>query len=59
MILTIIPTYSVANSVLSLLCPFTETKNKNQILSKLVERITLTRRPALQKQRFVLILFKT
>ena len=31
MILTIIPTYSVANLVLSIFCPFTETKNKNQL----------------------------
>ena len=33
---TIIPTNLVTNSLLSLSCPLVETKNKNQVLSKLV-----------------------
>ena len=36
MTVTIIPTNLVTNSLLSLFCPFMETKNKNQILSKVV-----------------------
>ena len=36
MIVTIIPTNLVTNSLLSLFCPFTGPKNKNQIFSKLV-----------------------
>ena len=36
MIVTIIPTNLVTNSLLSLFCPFIETKIKNQVLSKLV-----------------------
>ena len=35
-IVTIIPSSLVTNSILPLSCPFVETKNKNQILSKLV-----------------------
>ena len=35
-IVTIIPTNLVTNSLLFLFCPFIETKNKNQVFSKLV-----------------------
>ena len=34
-IVIIIPTNLVTNSLVSLLCPFIETKNKNKIFSKL------------------------
>ena len=34
-IVTIIPTNRVANPLLPFLCPFMETKNKNQIFSNL------------------------
>ena len=36
LIVTIIATNVVANSLLSLFCPALETKNKNQVLTKLV-----------------------
>ena len=36
MIVTIISSNLVTNSLLPLFCPFIETKNKNQVLSKLV-----------------------
>ena len=36
MIVTIISSNLVTNSLLSLFCPFIETKNKNQVFSKLV-----------------------
>ena len=36
MILTIIPTNLVANLLLSLFCPLTETENKNETFRKLV-----------------------
>ena len=35
-IVTIIPTDLVTNLLLSSLCPFLQTKNKNQVLSKFV-----------------------
>ena len=35
-IVTVIPINLVTNTLLSFVCPFVETKNKNQIFSKLV-----------------------